>query len=296
MGITGSIGKTSSKEAITTVLKSRFSVRANFKNYNNEIGLPLSIIGIEKSPGRSLIGLLLVFWQAVKLLCVKDSRYPEILVLEMGADKPGDINYLTDIAPCKVGVLTYISHAHTEFFKTIKKIAQEKRVIISHLHADDFAVLNYDNALVMENASVTKAEKITYGLTAGADLQATDINVLIDEKTGWPVGLNFKVTYKGSTVPVYLGGLVAKPLVSSALAGLAVGVVYGINLVDAAEALRVFHPLPGHMCLIPGIKNTLIIDDTYNSSPEPTRIALDTLSQINLKVGAERYALLADML
>lgn len=65
---------------------------------------------------------------------------------------------------------------------------------------------------------------------------------------------------------------------------------------DAAEALRVFHPLPGHMCLIPGIKNTLIIDDTYNSSPEPTRIALDTLSQINLKVGAERYAVLADML
>ncbi len=80
------------------------------------------------------------------------------------------------------------------------------------------------------------------------------------------------------------------------LAGLAVGVVYGINLVEGGQALADFHPLPGHLCLIPGIKNTLIIDDTYNSSPEPTRTALETLAEINLKIGAQRYAVLADML
>ncbi len=296
VGITGSIGKTSSKEAIATVLSGRFSVRHNFKNYNNEIGLPLTIIGIERSPGKSLLGWVEVFIRALKLLSARDEKYPEILVLEMGADKPGDIPYLVDIAPCKVGVLTFISHAHTEYFKTIKKIAQEKRVIISHLKSDEFAVLNFDNDLVMENKNVTKAEIITYGLKEGADLRATDINVLTDEKTGWPVGLNFKVTYKGSIVPVYLGGLVAKQLISSALAGLAVGTVYGINLVEGGQALSDFHPLPGHLCLIPGIKNTLIIDDTYNSSPEPVRAALETLAEINLKEGSQRYAVLADML
>ena len=214
----------------------------------------------------------------------------------MGADKPGDIEYLVDIAPCKVGVLTYISHAHTEYFKTIKKIAQEKRVIISHLKANGFAILNYDNSLVMENKNVTKAQVVTYGLKEGADLHATDVNVVIDTKTGWPAGLNFKVNYKGSIIPIYLGGVIAKQLISSALAGLAVGTVYGINLVEGGQTLAGLRPLPGHLCLIPGIKNSLIIDDTYNSSPEPTITALETLSGIRIKEGAQRYAVLADML
>jgi len=295
VGITGSIGKTSTKEAAAAVLRAKFSVRSNVKNYNNEIGLPLTIIGIEQTPGRSPLGWLRVFKKALRLLCHRDPNYPEILVLEMGADKPGDIAYLTDIAPCKVGVFTYVAHAHTEFFKTITKIAQEKRRILSHLSEDGYAVVNFDNSLVMENAK-TKAETLTFGFKDGADFQATDVNYIIDQETGWPSGLNFKVNFRGNIVPVYLPGVVAEHLVPSALAGLAVGHIFGVNLVDAAAALRDLSPMPGHMRLISGIKNTLIIDDTYNSSPEPTRSALLTLSKIKIKEGAERYAALGDML
>ncbi len=296
VGITGSVGKTSAKEAVATVLESKYSVRRSTKNYNNEIGVPLTIIGVDKSPGKSIFGWWLVILKAKKLILWRDKNYPKILVLEMGADKPGDIEYLTRLAPCKVGVLTFISHAHTEFFKTIKKIAQEKRVIISHLRADGFAVLNFDNELVMQNAVATKAGVVTYGFKEGADLQATDINVLKDEHTGWPTGLNFKVLYKGSVVPVYLPGAIAKPAIAAALAGLAVGVAFGVNLVEGAEALKKLAGLPGRMRLVPGIKNTLIIDDTYNSSPEAAKIALETLAQIEIKTGAERYAALGDML
>jgi len=296
IGITGSIGKTSTKEAVALILGQRFRVRSNFKNYNNEIGLPLTIIGVDRSPGKNIFGWLEVFMQGLGLLCKKDQNYPEMLVLEMGADKPGDIAYLTDIAPCKVGVLTYISHAHTEYFKTIKKIAQEKRVIISHLTVDGFAVLNFDNELVMENANKTKAEVLTYGFKNGADFQATDVNILTDEKTGWPSGLNFKVLHKGSIVPVFLPGQMAEHLIPSALAGIAVGSIFGVNLVESADALRKLHTLPGHMRLIVGIKDTLIIDDTYNSSPDPTKSALETLGKIQLRPGAERYAVLGDML
>ncbi|MEK7213252.1 MAG: UDP-N-acetylmuramoyl-tripeptide--D-alanyl-D-alanine ligase, partial [Patescibacteria group bacterium] len=296
VGITGSVGKTSVKEAVTAVLSSKFNVRSNHKNYNNEIGLPLTIIGFEQSPGRSVLGWLLVFGRALHLLLVKNKNYPEILALEMGADKPGDIHYLVDIAPCKVGVLTFISHAHTEFFKTIKKIAQEKRVIISHLSHDDFAVLNFDNELVMQNATATKAEIVTYGFKEGADLRASDVNIINDEATGWPSGLNFKVNFKGNTVPVFFSGVAAEHLVPSFLAGLAVGSIFGVNLVEGAAALRQLKPLAGHMRLIPGIKGTLIIDDTYNSSPEPTKSALQTLAQIQIKPSAERYAVLGDML
>ena len=294
-GITGSIGKSSTKEAIACVLGSRFKVRANYKNYNNEIGVPLTILGVNKSPGRSLFGWLSVFMKGLGLIWLKND-YPDILVLEMGADKPGDIQYLIELAPCKVGVLTYISLAHTELFKTLKRIAQEKRIIISHLKRDGFAILNFDSPLVMENANVTKAEKITYGFRDGADLQATDVNVITNPDSIVPAGLNFKVNYKGNIVPVFLSGFVSRSAIPAALAGLAGGLINGINLVEGAEALRNLLPMPGHMRPIAGIKNTLLIDDTYNSSPEPTRTALETLAEINLKIGAQRYAVLADML
>lgn len=296
IGITGSIGKTSTKEATAAILSCRFRVRKNSKNYNNEIGVPLTILGFEKTPGASIFGWLKVFGRGLKLLSRREENYPEILVLEMGADKPGDIAYLTDMAPCKIGVLTFISHAHTEYFKTIKKIAQEKRIILSHLNSDGFAVINYDNQLVRECTTNTKAEVTTYGFNEGADLRATDINILTDEITGWPTGINFKINYKGNIVPAFLPGEVAEHLIPSALAGMAVGNILGINLVEAVEALKKLSPLPGHMSLIPGIKHTLIIDDTYNSSPEPTKSALKTLATINIKSDAERYAVLGDML
>jgi len=296
IGITGSVGKTSSKEAIAAVLGSKFNVRWNNKNYNNEIGLPLTVIGFDQTPGRSIFGWLYVFGTALKLIFTRAKDYSEILILEMGADKPGDIKYLTDIAPCKVGVLTFISHAHTEYFKTLKKIAQEKRVIITHLKSDDFAVLNFDNDLVMENRDKTVAEVVTYGFKDGADLRASDVNLMLDDNNNWPIGMNFKVSYKGNVVPVFLPGVVAEHLIYATLSGMAVGLVFGINLVEAAEAIKNIKPLIGHMRILSGIKDTLIIDDTYNSSPEATKSALYTLTKIVTCPGGEKYAVLADML
>ncbi|HRY36911.1 MAG TPA: UDP-N-acetylmuramoyl-tripeptide--D-alanyl-D-alanine ligase [Candidatus Magasanikbacteria bacterium] len=295
VGITGSIGKTSAKEAIAAVLGSKFNVRSNKKNYNNEIGLPLTIIGVEKTPGKDLLGWFKVFIKAFALRFKRDADYPDVLVLEMGADKPGDIAYLVDIAPCKVGVLTFIGSAHIEFFKTVKKIAQEKRLIISHLKEDGFAVLNFDNEMVMQN-SKTNAETFTYGFKDGADFQATDINVITDEKTNWPTGLNFKVSFHGNTVPVFLPGFIAEQFIPAALAGLVVGHIFGINLVEGALALRNIRPLAGHMRIIPGIKQTLIIDDTYNSSPDAVRSAMNVLSKIVPQENGRRIAILGDML
>lgn len=295
VGITGSIGKTSAKEAITAVLSSKFDVRSNFKNYNNEIGLPLTIIGIEKSPGKDFFGWLKIFYKAFALRFSRDPQYPDVLVLEMGADKPGDIEYLLEIAPCKVGVLTFIGNAHIEFFKTIKKIAQEKRLIITNLKEDGFAVLNFDNEMVMQNAK-TKAETITYGFKDGADLQATDVHVINDDKTDWPVGLNFKISFHGNIVPVFLPGFIAEQFIPAALAGLAVGHIFGINLVESALALQKVKPLAGHMRIIPGIKQTLLIDDTYNSSPDAVKSALNALAKVVPQEEGKRIVVLGDML
>ncbi|MDP2830494.1 MAG: Mur ligase family protein, partial [bacterium] len=101
IGITGSVGKTSAKEAVYAVLASKFNARRNIKNYNNEIGLPLTVIGAD-SPGKSVFGWLAVFLKALKLILIRDANYPRILILEMGVDRPGDMDYLNSIVKCKI--------------------------------------------------------------------------------------------------------------------------------------------------------------------------------------------------
>lgn len=115
IGITGSVGKTTTKEAVATVLQSRFTIRSSYKNYNNEIGLPLTVIGAQ-SPGRSVSGWLSIFQKAKKLISNSQTTYPEMLVLEMGVDHPGDMDYLTSIAKPSRAVITRLGRAHAEFF------------------------------------------------------------------------------------------------------------------------------------------------------------------------------------
>jgi UDP-N-acetylmuramoyl-tripeptide--D-alanyl-D-alanine ligase len=295
IGITGSVGKTSAKEAIALVLSTNYRVRASYKNYNNEIGLPLTIIGIKKSPGKSILKWLWVLGKAKWLTFGFKINYPEILVLEMAADKPGDIDYLLKIAPCDVGVLTNISRSHVANYKNMDELIKEKKKIITGLKDSGTAVLNGDNELIMKNMQ-TRATVMTYGVGEGMVLQANNISLSIKEEADLTGGINFKVDLMGSTVPVFLKNVLAPHLVSAALAGLAVGHLFEINLVEAASALRDFNSPPGRMRIVYGIKNTLLIDDTYNANPESTLAALKTVSEIKLTGSGKRYAILGDML
>ncbi len=295
IGITGSVGKTSTKEAVAVALGAKFSLRQSLKSYNNEIGIPLTIIGAGETPGRSMVGWLVVFGRALGLL-ISTKVYPEVLVLEMGADKPGDIAYLTRLAPCDVGVLTSISHAHTQAFKTLQQIAREKKIIVTHLAGDAQAVLNFDDDLVVEVGTQSKAPRLTYGFKYGADFQASDAKLIYNPASGWPEGINFKVSSAGHIVPVFLPGVVAEHLIPAALAALAVANACGVNLVDAALALEDLLPCPGRMRLLPGVKHTLVIDDSYNANPSSTLSALHTLADLRIGETARRYAVLGDML
>jgi len=108
IAVTGSVGKTSTKNAIATVLAGKFRLRASQGSYNNELGVPLTIIGAE-AQGKNIFGWLGVFWKAKKLLLWRDKNYPDILVLEFAADHVGDIEYLSKLAKPKIGVLTAIA-------------------------------------------------------------------------------------------------------------------------------------------------------------------------------------------
>ncbi|MFA6533696.1 MAG: UDP-N-acetylmuramoyl-tripeptide--D-alanyl-D-alanine ligase [Patescibacteria group bacterium] len=300
VGITGSIGKTSTKEAIFTVLSSEFRVRRTDKNYNNEVGLPLTVIGAE-SGGRNPLKWLAVFLKAGKMLLRRDRNYPEILVLEMGADRPGDIKYLTEFVSCQVGVVTGIAPVHTEFFGSIEAIVKEKSILVRSLDRDGVAVLNADDEVTAGMAIGLKAQVLTYGFAESATIRAFEEKVSgqnFSRQDGVEAirGLSFKIAYAGSTVPVFLPAVLGRHSISAALAAIAVGVAFKINLIRIAENLKQYRPPKGRMNLIDGIKYTLIIDDTYNSSPLPANAALETLAKIKLPPGRHKFAVFGDML
>jgi UDP-N-acetylmuramoyl-tripeptide--D-alanyl-D-alanine ligase len=200
IGITGSMGKTSSKEAIYAVLSSKFEVRRNIKNYNNEIGVPLTIIG-ETSGLKNIMKWIMIFWRAFELLIFKKD-YPEILVLEMGADRPGDIKYLTDLAPCNVGVLTMIAPVHVEFFKDIKGVIREKKMIVTHLSESNTAILNHDDINVWNVREDVDAKVIGFGSEEGSDVRAIEVTNKFEPDAGRSTeeisGTSFKFSWPGA--------------------------------------------------------------------------------------------------
>jgi len=292
IGVTGSMGKTSTKEAIFAVLSQRFRVRQNIKNYNNEIGVPLTILG-QESGGRSLEKWLASLSQGVKLTLVK-SAYPEILILEMGVDKPGDMKYLMSFINPAGGVVTGIGDVpvHIEFFKSPVQVAREKAKLIEYLRADDFAVLNYDDKMVRLMQNKTKAKIWTYGFDQGARVRATnyETNIKINPSLS---GISFKIEYDGKTVPFKKEGFFGQHQVYPLLAAASVGLAMGMNLVEISEGLKKYNPPAGRMRLLAGIKKTWLIDDSYNASPAATICALETLAQFKER---RRIAVLGDML
>jgi UDP-N-acetylmuramoyl-tripeptide--D-alanyl-D-alanine ligase len=290
IGITGSIGKTSAKEAIAWVLKEKFFLRRNEKNYNNEIGLPLTVIGA-KSGGRSLSGWLKVFvyWLWIIIFPIK---YPKLLILEMGADRPGDIEYLTSFIQCQIGIVTEVGQSHIEFFGSLENIAREKEKLVKDLNEKGLAILNADNPLVLAMAKNLKSAVTTFGFGETADLRATDIAFNYSEY-GEIQGLSFKLNFHGTSIPVRLNKILAKHQIYSALIAAVVAEELKMNLVEIASRLSDFSPPPGRLNLLAGIKKAFIIDDTYNASPDSTLAALDVLREIKT---SRKIAVLGDML
>lgn len=291
IGITGSVGKTSTKDAVALVLSENHRVRATGKNFNNEIGVPLTILGAH-SAGRSILGWVGTFLRGMLLLVFRSRRYPEVLVLEMAADRAGDIAYLTQLAPCHIGVLTAISRAHTEFLGTLDDVALEKAAIITHLGSNDSAILNADDPRVLSLRERTKARVITFGLSENADVRACNLSLTKPE--GDPFfGVQGNIAHGNNTVQFHIPNMLGQHQLLAPLAAVAVAIAMNVPFVAAVKRLQAFQTPSGRMRQLAGIKHTLLIDDTYNSSPAAAEAALTTLAQI--PTGGRKIAVLGDM-
>ncbi len=292
IGITGSIGKTSTKDAIAYVLRESFSVRQTQKNYNNEIGLPLTILGAD-APGKSIGKWLSVLWRFLRSVFTR--HYPDILVLEYGVDRPGDMDVLIAIARPQVVVMTSISAVHQEFFDDLNAIREEKAALARAINVRDDgivgAVLNADDKNVMRIAKSINAPLHTFGIKEDADFFASGIRVQYkDDKL---YGLTFKVNYAGKSIPIRLPHVLAKHHAYAILAAMAVGVLHKVNVIDIAKRLEAYVPPVGRMRYLKGQKNTVIIDDTYNASPQATIASLETLAVMTAR---RKIVVFGDML
>ncbi len=284
VGITGSVGKTSAKEAIACVLRSRFSVRANSGNFNNEFGLPFTVLD-QKFPGKNPFAWI---WLIIKsLLVLAGGNYPQVLILEMGADRPGDIQYLLKLTGLiDYAVVTDIGISHMQNYPSREALIREKLSLIKGLKEHGTAVLNFDNGHIAKfvkekftgsAAGRTVGKYLTYGLDQEALVAASEIQ--LSHRNGSD-GISFKVKYSGTVVPVMLPDALGSSNVYAALAAASVGLGMGMNLVEVSEALMNYVPPAGRLRMIAGIKHTKIIDDTYNAAPASTNLALDVLSQM----------------
>jgi len=291
VGITGSVGKTSAKIAIASVLSADRKVRYAKNNFNNELGLPLTILGTWEEIKGAFFWPKVFFGSVWRLIFKTD--YPEILILEYGVDRPWDMRYLLDIARPNVSVITAIGEvpAHVEFFSGPEDVAREKSKLIESLPAAGFAVLNYDDDTVMNLEERTRAHLITFGFEKGASVRVTGFETR--SEAGRPVGVSFKLEYGGSFVPVRLDGAYGRTQGYAAAAGACVGLIFGLNLVKISDGLRHYEPASHRLNIMPGIKNSFILDDCYNANPTSMYAALDTLRAIPAK---RKIAVLGDML
>lgn len=296
IAITGSVGKTSTKDAIFSVFADSFYARKSEKSFNSQIGLPLTILGCQNGWNNPLVWLKNLI-KGLMLILIK-SNYPDWLILEVGADGPGGIRKMAEWLKPDIIVMTRFGKipVHIEFFESIDDLIQEDGSLIESLKRNGMLVLNTDDGDVMSFANKSPNKVVTYGANGGADIFGSNYRILygIDKKGKFPTGIQFKVEYDGGSAQVAIMGVLGNHHIYPALSAIAVGLSQGLSLGAMAKSLRAHGAPRGRMKIIKGIKNSTIIDDTYNSSPVALEEALKTLQTIE---GAKRkIAVLGDML
>ncbi|MDP2705344.1 MAG: Mur ligase family protein [Patescibacteria group bacterium] len=296
IAVTGSVGKTSTKDAVYNVLSGAFFVRKSAKSFNSEIGVPLTIIGVEngwRNPltwGKNLIsGLALILFP---------SHYPKWLVLEVGADRPGDIRKISHWLHPDIVVLTRFSDVpvHVEFFDSPEDVTKEKGHLVRALKGDGVLVYSEDDKHALSLRHSFAGSTLPYGFADGnVVLGAHDEPIYEKEgKEKIPVGMTFKVDHRGVSIPIRVPGVLGRQHIYPVLAAIAVGISQGLPILKSAQAVSSGQFPPGRMHIVSGMADTVIIDDTYNSSPVAVHEALATLARLD--ISGRKIAVLGDMM
>ena len=299
IAITGTVGKSSTKQMLAAMLHAddhASAVRAPKKNYNNQIGVPLTVFN-HPAPGRSPLRWLSLLWTALLHRWGVKHTGIKTFVFEMGADHPGDLAYLTSIAKPTISVITAITPedttwapVHAANYPTIDDLAYEKGTLARNVDPAGTIILNADDPRVMDLRHSTTAKYLTFGTTESADIQLMNIAMRTEETvTGrMPLGLEATFTLYHRTETVYIPGVFGRSQAMAMAAALAVGYALDLPIKEMTQSLAKAEAPPGRVRLIPGIKGTMLLDDSYNASPVAVLSALRDLASMDIDASRQR--------
>ncbi len=292
IAVTGSVGKTSMKDAIYTVLKTEFTARKSQKSFNSDIGVPLAVLGLPNAWNNPFLWLKNLVDGFIIAFFSRD--YPQYLILETGVDRPGDMAKLASWIKPNMVVLTRLPDVpvHVEFFATPEAVIAEKMQLVTALKPDGVIVFNRDDENIERELVSFRHQAIGFGRDLPAHFKASADKIIYYDDA--PLGISFHLQHIDEEVEVRVNGAIGLPLVYTYAGAVAVGVQCGMSLSSATKALASHETAPGRMRIIKGIKGSIILDDTYNSSPTAVEQALLTLKEI--KYAKRKIAVLGDML
>lgn len=281
--VAGSVGKTSTKVAISTVLSEKYRVRMHEGNHNTHLSAPVAILGIDYPKNIRNFGQWLSVFRAAKLR-INSPTDVDIIVQELGTDRIGEIPYFGKYLKPDIGVVSAVAAEHMEFFKNMDNVAIEE---LSAANFSKWALINSDDIDDGYAKYLTNANIDTYGTSGNAEYRFINEDFTMEEG------------YKGSFVapelpePIFVNlKLLGEHILRPAIAAGAVAVRLGLNADQIKSGLSKIRPAPGRMNMLRGVEKTMIIDDTYNSSPLAASCALQTIYQLTVP---QKIAVLGSM-
>ncbi len=280
--ITGSVGKTTTKLAIATMLSEKYRVRVHAGNHNTHLSLPLAVLGIYYPDNIRSFGAWRKVRKAAKQRIRSKTDDCDVIVQELGTDAPGNIPHFGTYLQANIAVVTAVSPEHMEFFKTIDAVAQEELAVSTFSR---LTLINRDDIAPQFARYITTPHINTYGLTAAAEYRFEINDASLSGASG-------------TFIMAEEGLITAKLAVSSengikaAVAAAFVGAKLGLSASEIAAGAAKITNQPGRMNVLKGFKQSAIIDDTYNSSPLAAEVALQTLYSVS---ASQRIAILGDM-
>jgi UDP-N-acetylmuramoyl-tripeptide--D-alanyl-D-alanine ligase len=261
VALTGSNGKTTTKEMIAACLETTFPILKTKGNLNNLIGLPLTLLTLTEKE--------------------------RVVVLEMGMNVPGEIRRLTEIAEPDVGLITNIQEVHLEGMESLERLKEEKGELFRKMRRDGTILVNQDDPRVVDLASDYPGQKITFGIEHPAEVMAKEIRLEGAE------GTFFTLILEGEAMEIHLR-LLGRHFIPNALSAIAVACLFGVEVKQVKEALENFKSIPMRMEIVPLKGGKTLINDAYNANPHSMELALETL--VEAKGEGRAIAVLGDML
>lgn len=284
--VTGSVGKTSTKDAVAAALCERYYLRASEKSYNSEFGVPLTIIGA-KNPWENPGAWLEVIREALALI-IFPNHYPKLLVLEVGADRPGDLARILAIATPDAVVVTRLPDVpvHVEAYATPAAVREEEFQPAYALSAGSPLIISADDPHAREMAARLSANVIHVGYGEDADVRITKPAFTAN-------GMDARIDYRDASYAIRAEGALGRTQLYAPAMAFALSTMLSLTTDEALEGLAKYLPPPGRARVLVGTKGSTIIDDSYNASPAAVEEALRALQLVS---SGRRIVAIGDML